>query len=53
MYSWVSLQHYAVDLMGVNLKCIDAFAVMDRDGKNRRASEHCSQEMLNSCRKFV
>ena len=29
MFPWVSLQHYAVDLMGVNLKCIDAFAVMD------------------------
>jgi hypothetical protein len=28
-------------------------AFMDRDGKNKRAREHCSQEMLNSCRKFV
>ena len=32
-YSWVSLQHYAVNLRGggggggVNLKCIDAYAV--------------------------
>ena len=24
-----------------------------RGGKNRRAREHCSQEMLNSCRKFL
>jgi hypothetical protein len=24
-----------------------------KGGKNRRAREHCSQEMLNSCRKFV
>jgi hypothetical protein len=24
-----------------------------RGGKNRRAREHCSQEMLNNCRKFV
>jgi hypothetical protein len=24
-----------------------------RGGKNRRARKHCSQEMLNSCRKFV
>jgi hypothetical protein len=24
-----------------------------RGGKNRRAREHCSQEMSNSCRKFV
>jgi hypothetical protein len=24
-----------------------------RGGQNRRAREHCSQEMLNSCRKFV
>jgi hypothetical protein len=26
---------------------------VNRGGKNRRAREHCSQEMLNSCRKFV
>jgi hypothetical protein len=25
----------------------------NRGGKNRRAGKHCSQEMLNSCRKFV
>ena len=26
---------------------------MSRGGKNRRAREHCLQEMLNSCRKFI
>ena len=30
-----------------------AFNFGPRGGKNRRAREHCSQEMLNSCRKFV
>ena len=29
------------------------FNPSSRGGKNRRAREHCSQEMLNSCRKFV
>jgi hypothetical protein len=28
-------------------------SAVTRGGKNRRAREHCSQEMLNSCRKFV
>jgi hypothetical protein len=27
--------------------------LLDRGGKNRRAREHCSQEMLNGCRKFL
>jgi hypothetical protein len=32
---------------------LNQFKVDDRGGKNRRAREHCSQEMLNSFRKFV
>jgi hypothetical protein len=27
--------------------------LLHKGGKNRRAREHCSQEMLNSCRKFI
>ncbi len=34
-YSWVSLRCYAVNLMGVNQKCIDAYAVLESSNNTK------------------